>query len=90
MIVTPSRVGNAEQESSEDIAPHLMSSTHGSVRSTNHDCGCTNPLTLGLRARGFRSWTTKSQAHPPSTRACSLPRSSSRSLEVKGRLRRSR
>ena len=28
-----------------------------SVRSTNHDCGETNPLIFGLIARGLRSWT---------------------------------
>src|ERR1700730_7242102 len=27
------------------------------VRSTNHDCGETKPLTFGLIARGLRSWT---------------------------------
>ena len=43
-----------------------------SVRSTNQDCGETNPLIFGLIARGLRSWTIKSQGGLSTRRSCAL------------------
>src|SRR5712692_4236359 len=54
-------------------------STLGSVRSTNHDCGCTKPLTLGLMALGFRSCTRNTQGASSTMISCTCASKRSRS-----------
>src|SRR3954464_8476825 len=65
----PERSACPERSRSEGPFAYCKST---SVRSTNHDCGETNPLTFLLKARGLRSWTMKSQGGLSTSRSCAI------------------